>query len=86
MTLFSLGTVGFREHSWLTAPAGTLRSPVPGSFAENTIVSSGPQLAPLEAPPTRQIVIGEPPLSNTFFSSLPVKNPTQRPSGEKNGE
>jgi len=55
----------------------------------NTIVvSSGPQLAPsdpVKLPPVSQIVIGWPPLTDTFLSVVPTANPTQSPLGEKNG-
>ena len=54
----------------------------------NTIVSSGPQLAPAELPCVRPSDTGGPPVIDTFLSSPPMapeKNPIQRPSGEKNG-
>ena len=63
--------------------AGTRCSP-PSAASANTITSSGPQLAPY-AHRAAQIFVGAPPEIGTFQSALRDQNPTQRPSGEKNG-
>ena len=48
------------------------------------MVSSGPQLPPrLAAAPQR--AKGAPPLRETFFNLPSAKNPSDFPSGEKNG-
>ncbi len=55
-----------------------------GSFVANTIVLSAPQLAPSDPPVTGPSVMAGPPVIDTFLSSVGVKNPIHRLSGEKN--
>src|SRR5438034_10199654 len=64
--------------------AATTRSPGSPPVA-NTIVLSGPQLAPRGRPDIAHSETGGPPAIGTFLSSDAVKNPTHRPSGETNG-
>ena len=54
-------------------PADTLISPL--RPLAKTMVSSGPQLAPREAPPTPQMVIGGPPVIGTFRISPACEEP-----------
>src|SRR5262249_5385059 len=51
-----------------------------------TIVLSEPQTAPANARPDRvAIVTGDPPLTGTFFNSLPERNPIHCQLGEQTG-
>src|SRR5205085_11555399 len=81
---------GVEMTSGFPPSADTRRRPGVAAF-EKTIVPSVPQLAPLSAPGTWQIVITEPPLTGTFLSTvppppaLPPKKPIHLPSGEKKG-
>ena len=67
--------------------ADTRSSPVLVSLVAKIIESSGPQLAPRGAPTMGHSERGGPPATDTFriSPSAPVKKPTQRPSGERNG-
>jgi hypothetical protein len=47
----------------------------------NTIMPSGPQLAPRRNP-AGQIVMAVPPAAGTFFNALSAKKPIHCPSGE----
>src|SRR5262249_2194538 len=64
--------------------AETSNRPEIESVGVKMMVSSGPQLAP-RLRDALQRVIGAPPLRETFFSLPSAKNPTDCPSGEKNG-
>src|SRR5215472_19277823 len=51
----------------------------------NIIVLLGPQLPPMLKPEVLQIRSGAPPAIDTLCNAPSAKNPTQWPSGEKNG-
>src|SRR5918999_112221 len=62
--------------------ADTRQRPVLGSVVPNTIVLSSPQLAPSDPGVTGPILMAGPPVIDTFLSSVGVKNPIHRLSGE----
>src|SRR5215471_3750415 len=63
--------------------AGTRNRPEVPDGAR-TMVLSAPQLAPRPRGALQRLE-GAPPVRETFFSLPPAKNPTDCPSGEKNG-
>src|SRR5215471_18185422 len=64
--------------------AETRNRPEKRLYGVKMIVSSGPQLAPRLTEALHRVK-GAPPLRETLFSLPSAKNPTECPSGEKNG-
>ncbi len=74
----------FVNSSYAFAPAGSRASPPLGRGAK-MIEPSGAQVPPMETGGASARAVGAPPESATFFNSLPTKNASHSPSGEKKG-